>query len=141
MKKFGNSFPGYNKFEVNSFVASVTKEYEQMLDSLKSRDNEILQLKNELEHFKRMESTLNRAILIAEEASQNIKKTAIEESKIVIEDAKKNASRIINNALMKAEKIEMDANNLKRQVAIYKKRYRAILEEQLDEVDKLQIEN
>ena len=141
MKKFGNSFPGYNKFEVNSFVANVTKEYEQMLDSLKSRDNEILQLKNELEHFKRMESTLNRAILIAEEASQNIKKTAIEESKIVIEDAKKNASRIINNALMKAEKIEMDANNLKRQVAIYKKRYRAILEEQLDEVDKLQIEN
>ena len=141
MKKFGNSFPGYNKFEVNSFVANVTKEYEQMLDSLKSRDNEILQLKKELEHFKRMESTLNRAILIAEEASQNIKKTAIEESKIVIEDAKKNASRIINNALMKAEKIEMDANNLKRQVAIYKKRYRAILEEQLDEVDKLQIEN
>jgi len=141
VKKFGNSFPGYNKYEVNSFVASVTKEYEQMLDSLKSRDNEILQLKNELEHFKRMESTLNRAILIAEEASQNIKKTAIEESKIVIEDAKKNASRIINNALMKAEKIEMDANNLKRQVAIYKKRYRAILEEQLDEVDKLQIEN
>ncbi len=30
MKKFGTSFNGYNKVEVNSFVRDVTKEYENM---------------------------------------------------------------------------------------------------------------
>ena len=141
MRKFNNSFPGYNKFEVNSFVSNVTTEYESMLNNLKSRDSEIDALKKELEHYKNIESTLNRAILIAEESSQNIKKTAFDESRVIIEDAKKNASRIINNALIKAERVENEAATLKRQVERYKKRYRNILEEQLDEIERLEIDN
>jgi len=141
MRKFNNSFPGYNKNEVNSFVKNVTTEYESMLNNLKTRDQEIETLKKELEHYKNIESTLNRAILIAEESSQNIKKTAFDESKVIIEDAKRNASRIINNALIKAEKVEMEANNLKRQVAQYKRRYKNILEEQLDQIERLDLDN
>ncbi len=141
MRKFNNSFPGYNKNEVNSFVSNVTTEYENMLNNLKERDNEIEHLKKELEHYKEMEKTLNRAILIAEESSQNIKKSSIEEAKLIIEEAKKNASRIINNALIKSEKVEIEANNLKRQVEVYKRRYKNILEEQLEEVEKLDLDN
>ena len=141
MRKFNNSFPGYNKNEVNSFVSNVTTEYESMLNNLKVRDKEIENLKKELEHYKNIENTLNRAILIAEESSQNIKKTAFDESRIIIEDAKKNASRIINNALIKAEKVELETNNLKRQVERYKRRYKNILEEQLDEIDRLDLDN
>ena len=141
MRKFNNSFPGYNKNEVNSFVKNVTTEYESMLNNLKTRDQEIDTLKKELDHYKNIESTLNRAILIAEESSQNIKKTAFDESKVIIEDAKRNASRIINNALIKAEKVEMEANNLKRQVAQYKRRYKNILEEQLDQIERLDLDN
>ena len=89
MRKFNSSFPGYNKNEVNSFVNNVTIEYESMLNRLKSADSEIETLKKQLEHYKNIESTLNRAILIAEESSQNIKKTAFDESKIIIEEAKK----------------------------------------------------
>ncbi len=140
MRKFSNSFPGYNKNEVNSFVKNVTTEYESMLNRLKTADKEIENLRKELEHYKNIEGTLNRAILIAEESSQNIKKTAYDEAKLIIEEAKKNASRIINNALIKTEKVEDEANRLKRQFAQYKRRYRNILEEQLDEVDKLEIE-
>ncbi len=141
MRKFNTSFPGYNKGEVNSFVQSVTTEYEGMLSNLKSRDQEIEALRNELTRYKNIENTLNRAILLAEESSQNIKKTAFDESRALIEDAKRNASRIINNALIKAEKVESEAESLKRQVANYKKRYRNILEEALDEVDRLEIDN
>lgn len=141
MRKFNNSFPGYNKNEVNSFVKNVTTEYESMLNNLKVRDQEIETLKKELEHYKNIENTLNRAILIAEESSQNIKKTAFDESKVIIDDAKKNASRIINNALIKAEKVEMEANSLKRQVAQYKRRYKNILEEQLEEIERLDLDN
>ncbi len=140
MRKFNNSFPGYNKNEVNSFVKNVATEYESMLNRLKSADKEIENLKKELEHYKNLESTLNRAILIAEETNQNIKKTSFDEAKLIIEEAKKNASRIINNALIKAEKVEDEANNLKRQFATYKRRYKGLLEEQLDDIEKLEIE-
>lgn len=141
MRKFNTSFPGYNKNEVNSFVSNVTDEYENMLNNLKIRDKEIENLKKELEHYKSIERTLNRALIIAEESSNNIKKVAYDESKVIIEEAKKNATRIINNALIKAEKIDSEATDLKNQVIRYKKRYKNLLEEQLDEVEKLDIEH
>ena len=141
MRKFNNSFPGYNKKEVNSFVSNVTTEYESMLNNLKDRDKQIEELTKELEHYKNLEGTLNRAILIAEETTQNIKKNAFDESRVIIEDAKKNASRIINNALIKAEKVEKDADALKMQVEQYKRRYKNLLETQLDEVERLDLNN
>ncbi len=140
MRKFNNSFPGYNKKEVNSFVSNVTTEYESMLNNLKDRDKQIESLTKELEHYKNLEGTLNRAILIAEETTQNIKKSAFDESKIIVEEAKKNASRIINNALIKAEKVENEADALKRQVEQYKIRYKNLLETQLDAVERLDLD-
>lgn len=51
-----------------------------------------------------MEDTLNRAIIMAEKTSEQIKLNAHQERETITNDAKKNASRIINEALLKAEK-------------------------------------
>ena len=61
---------------------------------------------------------------------------AFDESKVIIEDAKRNAARVINNALVKAERIESEAETLRRKVAVYKRRFRALVEDQLDEMDR-----
>ena len=42
----------------------------------------------------------------AEETGDNIKRMAREESEMIVTDAKHNASRIVNEALLKAEKIK-----------------------------------
>ena len=76
MKKFNTSIGGYDKKEVTAFVNDVTKEYEMMLNNLKDRDKEINELKEKLSRFENMENTLNRAILVAEDASNRIKKMA-----------------------------------------------------------------
>ena len=52
-----------------------------------------------------------------------------------IEEAKKNASYIVNDALIKAEKIELEADQLRRSLKIYKSRIKATIEEQLTMVD------
>lgn len=137
VNKFSTSIQGYKKEEVNDFVKEVTKEYESMLSKLKSSCEVIESLKKELKHYKDIESTLNRAIFIAEESTSNIKKAAYDESKVIIEDAKRNATKVINNALIKAERIENDAESLRRKVAVYKRRFRALVEDQLDEIENL----
>lgn len=135
VNKFSSSLQGYNKDEVNNFVKEVTLEYENMLKKLKSSCEIIETLRSELKHYKDIESTLNRAILIAEESTSNIKKAAYDESKVIIEDAKRNATKLINNALTKAERIESDAESLRRKVAVYKRRFRDLIEDQLDELE------
>lgn len=136
VNKFSTSIQGYKKEEVNDFVREVTKEYESMLHKLKNSCEIIENLKGELKHYKDIESTLNRAILIAEESTSNIKKAAYDESKVIIEDAKRNATKVINNALLKAERIESEAESMRRKVAVYKRRFKDLVEDQIDELEK-----
>ena len=135
VNRFSTSIQGYKKEEVNDFVKEVTTEYESMLKKLKNSCEIIESLKKELKHYKDIESTLNRAILVAEESTSNIKKAAYDESKVIIEDARRNATKVINNALSKAERIESEAETLRRKVVVYKRRFRSLVEDQLDEID------
>lgn len=135
MKQFNTTLNGYDKIEVNAFVNEVTREYENVLDKLKSREIELKALKDRLEYYKNLESTLNTAVLVAEDSSNQIKKIAKEEAKLIIDQAKKNASHIINDALIKAEKTEIEADQLRRSLKIYKSRIKATIEEQLTMVD------
>lgn len=135
MKKFNTTNNGYDKNEVNSFINEVTKEYESMLQKLKKRDYEIDILKKELTHYKNLETTLNKAVLVAEDSSNQIKKIAHDEAKMIVSEAKKNASHIINDALLKAERTELEADQLRRSLKIYKARIKQTIEEQLTMVD------
>ncbi len=136
MQKFTTSVPGYSKKEVNKFIDDVIKEYEELLNKLKLSDQNVARLESELARYKNLESTLNRAIILAEETSSTIRKSSFDESKLMLEDAKKNANRIVNNALIRAEKIEAEAETLRRRVFVFKKRFRNMVEENLEEIER-----
>jgi cell division initiation protein len=135
MEKFNVTSAGYDVNEVNGFVNKVTNEYENMLNKLKARDQELTELRTKLKHFEDIETTLNKAMLIAEDSSNQMKRVAREEAQLIIDEAKKNASHIVNDALIKAEKTEMEADSLRRSLKIYKARIKQVVEEQLNMVD------
>lgn len=135
VKKFSTSIQGYNKQEVNEFVHEVINEYESMLNRLKASTSEVNKLQSELKHYKDIEEIISRKLIVADESANNIKRTAYNESKVIIEDAKRNASKLINDALLKAELIESDAETLKRKVSFYKKRFKMLVEEHLNEIE------
>ena len=58
---------------------------------------------------------------------------------MIIRDAKNNASRIVNEALLKAEKIEIQADTLERNMRIFKKKLKAIMEQQMAVVEEIEI--
>ena len=148
MEKFNRTLRGYDPVEVNSFVDQVIGQVEKMvsegrakdakINELKSLEAENVRLKEKLLQYERMESTLNKAILMAQKTSEQIKLNAIKESETILEDAKRNASRIVNESLLRAEKTEMEANMLKRNINIFKRRLRSIIEEQLEMVNDIE---
>ncbi len=144
MEKFSTSKDGYNKDEVNKFVNEVVNEYESMLNKLKQKDSEINELSKSLEKYNNLELALNKTILMAEESANQMKKLAKDEADNLINDAKKNASRIVNEALMQAEKIELESVRLKRNIIMFKKKLKILLENQMDladEIDKIDMDN
>ena len=138
MERFNTSFKGYRKDEVNKFVSECIKQVESMLDSLKAKDLEIEKLKEDLQKYKELESTLNKAILMAEDSSSQMRRMASDESNRIINEARKNASRIVNEALLEAEKTQNENLRLKRNIITFKRRLKTILENQIEMVDEIE---
>ena len=152
MEKFSRTLRGYDPEEVNEFLDEIIKKVEKLVsdiedknDEISSKNKEIKELKEKIEEtstlrekveqYERMESTLNNAIFMAQKTSDQLKNAAHRESEIILDDAKKNASRIVNEALLRAEKIEDSAATMKRNVAILKRRLKNIIESQLEIID------
>lgn len=139
MEKFSYEENGYNRKEVNHFIGEVIENTEAIIKRVKTQDAEIKELKKELEHYKNMEGTLKQAIYNAQSASDNIKRMAREESEMIVTEARHNANRIVNEALLRAEKIELDSDNLLRNTRIFKKKLKTIVEQQLDIVEEIEM--
>lgn len=147
MEKFNRTLRGYDPEEVNQFLDKVINQVEQMVEDIKAKDAKINELKKlEVENqnlrekivqYEKMETTLNRAIMMAQKTSEQMKMSAHKESETILEEAKNNANRIINEALLKAEKAENEANMLRRNINIFKRRVRDIVEAQLEVVNEM----
>ena len=143
MDKFSYEENGYNREEVNKFIDNVIVQTEAVINRVKSQQEEIKSLKKELEHYKSIEDTLKSALLNAEKASNDIKKNAIEESKLIVMDAKRNASHIVNDALLRADKIEARADMLERNIVTFKRKLKLIINQQqsvIEDIDELELE-
>lgn len=155
MEKFNRVLRGYDPVEVNNFLDSIIVQVENMVAEMKKKDEQIETLKNvatnynalanqynllrnKLQQQANLEDTLKRAIMMAEKTSEQIKLTAHQERDIILSDARKNADRIINEALLRSETIEKEANNLKRNVIIFKRRIKDALQTQLELVDDIE---
>lgn len=139
MEKFSYETNGYNRDEVNKFINDVIVQTENIVSRCKKQRDEIESLKKELEHYKNLEKSLNMAILKAEETGDNIKRMARNEAEMIIGDAKGNASRIVNESLLRAEKIENRADILERNLKIFKRKLRIIVEQQMAVVDEIEV--
>ena len=137
MKNFTTTFRGYNKNEVKSYLDKVILEYERLLNAKKDVDKKLEESLRELERFKNLESTLNKAIFSAENSAEDIRRVARNEAENYINEAKRNANRIINDALIKAEKASNEADRLKRNTEIVKRRLKAIIESQLEIIEEM----
>lgn len=131
-KEFSKGFRGYDEDEVNEFLDQVIKDYEMVIREKKELEMRLTEQTEKLSHFTTIEETLNKSILIAQEAAEEVKRNAQKEAKLIIKEAEKNADRIISEALSKSRKIAMEIEDLKKQSKVFRNRFKMLIEAQLD---------
>lgn len=141
----GRTLRGYDPEEVNKFLDKVIVQVEEMIKNGKEKDAKLTalvkennRLQEKIEQYERMQDSLKETLVMAQKTSEQVKLSAHEESEMIINDAKKNANRIVNEALLKAEKTEDEAIMLRRNIKIFKKRLRTLIESQLEMVDEIE---
>ncbi|HET7577842.1 MAG TPA: DivIVA domain-containing protein [Bacillales bacterium] len=134
-KEFTRGFRGYDEDEVNDFLDQVIKDYEAVIREKKQAEGKVSELEAKLSHFSNIEETLNKSIVVAQEAGEEVKQNASKEAKLIIKEAEKNADRIINESLAKSRKIALEIEELKKQAKVYRTRFRMLVETQMEMLD------
>ena len=100
---------------------------------------EIDALRMENERLKKLEDSYSYIQTQIENTANEIRSNAKYEAELVIKEAKDNASAIVNDALLKAAKLENEREGLNQSLKLYKKKVRNALMEQLELIDDIEV--
>ncbi len=137
-KEFKRSLRGYNEDEVNDFLDRIIKDYETLIRQNKELEERSMQMEEQVKHYKLMEDSLGKSIMLAQETSEELKQNARKEAQLVIREAEKNADRIVQDALNKARKSALELDEVKKQAAVFRARFRSLLQAQSEMLDALE---
>ncbi len=132
---FERSFRGYNVEEVDEFLERIAKDYEALVRENKELKEKIEQLNEKNKSYQKLEETMHNAIVVAQDAAEEVKNNANREAEIIRKEAEKEAQRIIEDARYRSSRILSEHEELHKQVQIFKMRFRSFMEAQLSSLE------
>ena len=142
-KTFPTKMRGYNKADVDDFLDLIIRDYDTFAEKMKDQERELKSLRERVEYFEGMKESLNKSIVVAQSAADNLKEHAINEAnaitveagqkaQYILEAAKKEAGVILNSASDDARQLVKETEELKRKMRIYHQRMALMVESQLE---------
>ncbi|MCL2681638.1 MAG: DivIVA domain-containing protein, partial [Streptococcaceae bacterium] len=140
-KKFETKMRGYDKDAIDDFLDIVVQDYDEFSQKIKNQEIELKSLRERVQYFDEMKDSLNKSIVVAQDAADNLKSQAQNESgsiiaeasqksQLIIESAKKEAETILNQASEDLHNVIHDSDELKRETRLYHQKLSGLFESQ-----------
>ncbi|MEF9933699.1 MAG: DivIVA domain-containing protein [Clostridium sp.] len=139
-KDFKKGFRGYDMDEVDTFLDALREDYEKIYKANANYKEQIIVLKEKVEHYSNMENTLQNTLVLAQSAAQQAKDNSEKEADIILREAKREAQEIIKKAEATVSEINKEYEFIKQQFNSFKSRFKGMVEAQLEIVEKIEIE-
>lgn len=139
-KDFKKGFRGYDMDEVDTFLDAIREDYEKIYKSNSTLKEQVIVLKEKVEQYSTMESTLQNTLILAQTAAQQAKENSAKEASILIKEAERQADSIIKEAEKRIAEINKEYEFTKQQFNGFKSRFKGMVESQLDTIEKIEIE-
>ncbi|MDR0297967.1 MAG: DivIVA domain-containing protein [Streptococcaceae bacterium] len=144
-KTFNLQFRGYHKQEVDEFLQIVVNDYNEMQQKIKDQDREIKSMQERLQDFDNMKDSLNKSIVVAQEAADNLKAKAESDSQRIISEAQsrndqimgatqREARQVLQDSYDEARRLVNESDELKRGMRSYYQRITMLIEGQLAQI-------
>ena len=112
---FSKSFRGYDVSEVDAYVQSVHDFETESQNALAKSNQKTAELEVEVARLREIESSLFRALKLAEESQQNFTSKMEKEAKSILDKANKEAEFIRKKAETESQKLALLAENERKQ--------------------------
>ena len=132
-KKFAKQMMnGYSVDEVDDFLDDLTVEYEKMFKENAEYKNEITRLKEDMEHYKTIESTIQSTLIMAQTTAEDVKNIANKEAEQIIAEARINAEKEVDYLENEISLKRKELDDVQKQFDVYKAKMESLLISQLE---------
>lgn len=132
-----NETYSYDKEEIKEILDYAIRKIEQNISTIKDQQIEIDRLKKELEISRNIPYNYNYEK--EEQIKKELKENAKKEAELIISEARNNANKIINDALMETQKLDMRKEALEKSIKMMKSKVREVLTKQFELIDEIEI--
>jgi DivIVA domain len=139
-KEFKKGFRGYDIDDVDDFLEQVVEDYEKLYKENAALREKLSSLTEKLEHYTKIEATLQNTLILAQGAADQAKSNSQKEAELIIKNANDTAQRIIDQAHTEVVKITSQYEKAKQEFQLFKSKYKSFIQTQLDllsEIDTL----
>ena len=132
-KKFAKQvMNGYSVDEVDDFLDDLTVEYEKLFKENAEYKNDIVRLKEDMEHYKAIESTLQNTLVMAQTTAEDVKNVAKQQAEQIIAEAKLNAEKEVDYLENEISLKKKELEDIQREFDVYKAKMESLLISQLE---------
>ncbi len=133
-KEFKKVMRGYKETEVDEFLDKIMIDYEKLYkDNIELKDK-IALLQEQIDKYANLERTLNNTLIVAQTTAEEVSSNAHKKAELIIREAENKGMAIIEESNKDVVKIKREYEEVKKQMHIFKTRFRTLLESQLEAV-------
>ena len=127
-RSFGRSLRGFDRHEVEAFLALVASEFETVLKELQGLRDEVRRKDEQLSELRGRERALQETMITAQKACEEIREAARKEAEITLSEAELQAEKIVQSAHQRYLRVVDDMSEMKRQRVQFAASLRAVVE-------------
>lgn len=131
-KEFKKGFRGYSEEEVDEFLDKVVADFEKLYKENNETKERIAIVNEKIESYSSIEKTLQSTLIVAQSTADEVLSNARKKSDVIISEANEQAKRIIEDANNKVLEVNKEYEDLRKQVQIFKTRFKTLLESELE---------
>lgn len=139
-KEFKKAIRGYSTDEVDEFLDRIAENYEALYKENSSLKEKLSNIEERINHYNKMESTIQNTLLLAQNASEQARDNAKKESELILKNANEAAQRIIDKAHSDVIQINDEFERTKQEFCKFKTKFRSFMESQLEMFDDMEKE-
>ena len=132
---------GYNVEEVDDFLDQIGADYAQKNRELQEKEKQVEDLKNEIEKYKSLETTLQNTLVMAQSTAEEVKNVAKQQADQLVAEAKQSAEREAIELEQKASMKKRELESIQKQFDIYKAKMESLLISQLELLKEINKDN
>lgn len=131
-KEFKKAMRGYKEEEVDEFLDKVVTDFERLYRENGELKDKISVVNERVDNYSLMEKTLQSTLVVAQTTAEDVVASARKKSEVIIREAEEQAKKIIEEANNSVVDIHREYENLKKDVQIFKTRFKTLLESELE---------